>query len=151
MKYTVIIILSILLCVPAFAEGKAAKVEISKLPTLMDFGASKCVACKKMTVILDELAKSHSNDFKVVFVDVWKNENLPQAEQFKISKIPTQVFQSAEGKELWRHIGFISKKDILAKWKELGFSFAEQEVKVKKDKSISDSGMKRDTGENPSN
>jgi thioredoxin 1 len=34
--------------------------------------------------------------------------------------IPTQIFFDAEGKELFRHVGFFAKEDILAKWKELG-------------------------------
>jgi thioredoxin 1 len=34
--------------------------------------------------------------------------------------IPTQIFYNAEGKELFRHVGFFGKEDILAKWKELG-------------------------------
>jgi thioredoxin 1 len=36
--------------------------------------------------------------------------------------IPTQIFFDATGKELWRHVGFISKEDILGKWKELGLT-----------------------------
>jgi thioredoxin 1 len=35
--------------------------------------------------------------------------------------IPTQILYGADGKELFRHEGFFAKKDILAKWKELGF------------------------------
>jgi thioredoxin 1 len=34
--------------------------------------------------------------------------------------IPTQIFFDADGKELFRHEGFFSKEDILAKWKEFG-------------------------------
>ena len=34
--------------------------------------------------------------------------------------IPTQIFFGADGKELFRHEGFYSKADILAKWKTLG-------------------------------
>jgi hypothetical protein len=34
--------------------------------------------------------------------------------------IPTQIFYDASGKERFRHEGFISKEDILSKWKELG-------------------------------
>lgn len=34
--------------------------------------------------------------------------------------IPTQIFFDAQGNELYRHVGFIGKEDILAKWKELG-------------------------------
>ena len=34
--------------------------------------------------------------------------------------IPTQIFFDAESKELFRHVGFYGKEDILGKWKELG-------------------------------
>ena len=34
------------------------------------------------------------------------------------------MFLDAAGKELWRHEGFISKEDILARWKELKFDFS---------------------------
>ncbi len=40
--------------------------------------------------------------------------------QYGIRVMPTQVFFDATGKERFRHEGFISKDDILAKWKELG-------------------------------
>jgi hypothetical protein len=51
-------------------------------------------------------------------------ENPDAGKPYRIKLIPTQVFFDASGKELWRHEGFISKEDILAKWKELGVSFA---------------------------
>jgi thioredoxin 1 len=49
---------------------------------------------------------------------VWKNPDA--AKQYGIEVIPTQIFYDATGKELFRHIGFFGKEDILAKWKELG-------------------------------
>ena len=42
-----------------------------------------------------------------------------------ISIIPTQIFYDASGKELYRHEGFFSKEDILAKWKEFGVDLGE--------------------------
>jgi len=50
-------------------------------------------------------------------------ENRPLARQYGILVIPTQVFLAPDGKALWRHEGFLSKEDILAKWKELGYDF----------------------------
>jgi thioredoxin 1 len=56
-------------------------------------------------------------------VDVWEN---PKAGQpYGIKMIPTQIFYDAAGKELFRHEGFFSKEDILAKWKELGVNLDE--------------------------
>jgi thioredoxin 1 len=71
-----------------------------------------------MTSVLDELKTTYAGKLEVVFVDVWENEQA--GEQYGIRMIPTQIFYDAEGKELFRHEGFFSKEDILAKWKEFG-------------------------------
>lgn len=88
------------------------------IPRLVDLGAGKCIPCKAMAPILDELRTEYANTFEVVFIDVW--ENSPAAEPYNINLIPTQVFFDSEGKELWRHEGFLGKDAILAKWREFG-------------------------------
>ena len=88
------------------------------LPKLLDLGAGKCIPCKMMTPILEEMKKDYSGTLAVEFIDVWKNPDA--GKQYKIEVIPTQIFYDATGKELFRHIGFYAKADILAKWKELG-------------------------------
>jgi len=90
----------------------------SHLPRLIDLGASKCIPCKAMAPILVELRNEYADVFETIFIDVW--ENPPAAEPYSINLIPTQIFFDAEGRELWRHEGFLGKADILAKWKELG-------------------------------
>lgn len=91
-----------------------------KLPRLVDLGAKQCIPCKKMAPILEALEKEYSGTLDVDFIDVWLKENAKKAEEYGIKSIPTQIFISAEGKELWRHEGYISKDGILEKWKELG-------------------------------
>lgn len=87
-------------------------------PRLVDLGAGKCVPCKAMAPILEELRHTHAEQFEVVFIDVW--ENPEAAKPYDINLIPTQIFFDAAGNERWRHEGFLAKEDILAKWKELG-------------------------------
>ena len=66
------------------------------------------------------MRKEYKGKLEVVFIDVWKN---PDAnERYGIKTIPTQIFFDASGKELFRHVGFMSKADILKKWSELGIS-----------------------------
>ena len=89
------------------------------LPRLVDLGAGKCIPCKMMAPILEDLKKSHADKFKVEFIDVWQNPD--SGRKYGIRVIPTQIFFAHDGKELFRHEGFYGKKDILAKWKELGF------------------------------
>ena len=93
----------------------------AKLPRLVDLGADKCIPCKMMAPVLEELKKEYAGKLVVEFIDVWKNPDAGKA--YRIQLIPTQIFYDASGKELFRHEGFFSKKDILAKWKELGFDF----------------------------
>jgi thioredoxin 1 len=69
-----------------------------------------------MKPVLEELKKEYNGKLEVVFIDVW--ENRKAAEDYKIQSIPTQIFYDANGKELSRHVWFISKKDILAQFKE---------------------------------
>lgn len=88
------------------------------LPRLVDLGAGKCIPCKKMAPILEELKKEFAGRLEVEFIDVWEN---PQAgDLYGIRMIPTQIFYDASGKDLFRHEGFFSREDILGKWKELG-------------------------------
>jgi len=95
------------------------------LPRLVDLGASKCIPCKMMAPILDELKEEHKDEFEVVVLDVSKDPE--PARRYKIRIIPTQIFFDPSGKELYRHEGFLSKEDILRKWKELGINLEERQ------------------------
>ena len=86
-------------------------------PVLLELGSHSCIPCKKMMPILNELSTQQS-EFTVSFVDVWQAEG--KSEQYGIKSIPTQLFFDKDGKELFRHVGFYPKEDILAKWKEFG-------------------------------
>lgn len=105
---------------PATTEAVAAAsapVPSAKLPRLLDLGAGKCIPCKMMKPILDDLKANYADRFVTEFIDVWENPDA--GKQYGIEVIPTQIFYDAEGKELFRHVGFYGKEDILAKWKEL--------------------------------
>jgi thioredoxin 1 len=94
--------------------------ETKKLPRLVDLGADKCIPCKMMAPILEEMKKDYAGTINVEFIDVWKEPD--RAKEYGISIIPTQIFFDASGKELFRHEGFFSKEDILGKWKEFGIN-----------------------------
>jgi thioredoxin 1 len=103
-------------------NGMAQSTKVAKgtanLPRIVDVGADKCVPCIMMAPILEELRKEYAGVLVVEFVDVWKN---PQAgQQYGVRGIPTQIFYDAIGKELKRHLGFISKQGILDQFQQLG-------------------------------
>ena len=98
---------------------------IKVLPRLIDLGAKKCIPCKMMAPILEELKQEYAGRFEVQFYDVWENPDAIEKHGIKI--IPTQIFFDSSGKELFRHEGFYSKEDILGKWKELGVEIAKKQ------------------------
>ncbi|MFC1634091.1 thioredoxin family protein, partial [Planctomycetota bacterium] len=98
------------------------------LPRLVDLGADKCIPCKMMAPILDELKEEYAGRLKVEFIDVWKNPDA--GNEYGIKLIPTQIFYGASGKELFRHEGFFSKEDILSKWKEFGIDLTDSGVQL---------------------
>jgi len=120
--------------VDVMSAGKVAQQEVPTknqpaqlvgkgLPALIDLGAGTCIPCKMMAPILEELKTEFAGRMQVEFLDIREDSNLIQAYALRV--IPTQIFYDASGKELFRHEGFFSKEDILAKWKKLGVDLAE--------------------------
>ena len=88
-------------------------------PILVDLGSDKCIPCQMMEPVLEELRKEYEGKLDVVFINI--RTDYEEAEKYSIQVIPTQIFYSPAGDELFRHVGFFSKEDILKTWKELGF------------------------------
>lgn len=91
--------------------------------TMLDLGADKCIPCKMMAPILTELQKAYVGRASILFIDVWKHKD--QAKRFAIRGIPTQIFYDNEGREVGRHVGFLDKKSIVAKFEKLGIPAAD--------------------------
>jgi len=110
----------------AITSGYAAnnsKQPAKQLPKLLDLGADKCVPCRMMFPVLDQLKKDYKGQLDVQFIDVWKNQKA--AGDYKIRSIPTQIFFDAKGKEIYRHVGFISEEDIVKAFKDHGVKLKE--------------------------
>jgi len=105
---------------PIVSPGTSA--QPAGIPRLVDLGADKCIPCKAMAPILVELGKEYAGRMQVDFIDVWKDPSA--GDPYRIYAIPTQIFFDGDGKELTRHEGFISKADILATWKRVGYDFS---------------------------
>jgi thioredoxin 1 len=86
-------------------------------PAVYEFGAKSCIPCIQMKKVMTELQASHGSlvEFRMVYVD----EDKDLFPQYKIMLIPTQVFLDDSGKEVDRHIGPLTKEELLQKLKEL--------------------------------
>jgi thioredoxin 1 len=108
---------------PSVEPPVAAAPTEAGLPRLLDLGAGKCIPCKMMAPILEDLKKEYAGRLMVEFIDVWQSPDA--GKRYGINVIPTQIFYDAAGRELFRHAGFFSKEDILGKWRELGVNLGE--------------------------
>ncbi|CAN2040764.1 Thioredoxin family protein [Candidatus Magnetomoraceae bacterium gMMP-15] len=110
--------LFITICSLSQAAQEVPEVPVKGMVTMVDLGAKKCIPCKMMAPILKELEKDYKGKASIVFIDVWENKE--SARKFGIRGIPTQIFFDKNGKEVYRHFGFMDKKSIVAMLKKLG-------------------------------
>jgi thioredoxin 1 len=98
--------------------GKAPDVPVKGMVTMLDLGAKSCIPCKMMAPIMEKLEKDYKGKAAIVFIDVWKDPD--QSKRFGIRAIPTQIFYDKEGKEVYRHEGFMSENAIVTQLKDMG-------------------------------
>lgn len=102
------------------AEKSSAipEVPVKGMVTMVDVGAKACIPCKMMVPIMEKMEKVYQGKAAIIFIDVWVNRE--QAPRFGVSTIPTQIFYDAKGKEVYRHVGFMSEEAIVAQLQKMG-------------------------------
>jgi thioredoxin 1 len=99
-------------------SGAPHSMPVAGMVTMVDIGAHSCIPCKMMTPIIEELSTEYEGRAAIAFIDVW--EHREEAPKYGVTTIPTQIFYDAQGKERYRHVGFLDKQSIVAKLAELG-------------------------------
>ncbi|MDP4116042.1 MAG: thioredoxin family protein [Bacteroidota bacterium] len=95
-------------------SGGMTEAQKSKAPvvTFLELGSVNCIPCKQMQPVMKSIEKKYGNQIKVIFYDVWKSEQKKYADKYGVKLIPTQIFLSADGKEIKRHEGFFAEAEI---------------------------------------
>jgi thioredoxin 1 len=106
MKYILLFIIIFSSQVFSFADSTKHKI------TFVELGSDKCIPCKQMQPVMKSIETKYGSQIKIIFHDVWKNDQKKYAEQYKIKLIPTQVFLDENGKEFFRHEGFFPEEEI---------------------------------------
>jgi thioredoxin 1 len=91
---------------------------VKGMVTMIDLGATECVPCKMMAPILEKLEAAYRDRAVIAFIDVWEHRD--QAPRFGVRAIPTQVFFAPDGKEVYRHQGFMSEDAIVEQLTRMG-------------------------------
>lgn len=87
-------------------------------PVLVQITSASCLHCRRMMPTLTELAQTHAGHFLIALVSL---DRQPQtAARYQVQAVPMQVFYDAQGKELARHVGVMSREEILQQWRQAG-------------------------------
>lgn len=87
-------------------------------PTLAEFGWRKCIPCKEMRPIMEQLDVEYKGKVNVVIVEIPFHEDLTQ--KYGIMYMPTQIFFDSNGREVARNVGFLPKAKIIAQLEQMG-------------------------------
>ena len=104
-------------------EALAADNPLSKAlklgqPVVADFGKGTCIPCKMMEPILRKLEEEYAGRASILILDVDEYRSLSR--KYRVVMIPTQIFFDSDGKEVYRHQGFMPEEDIVAQLKKMG-------------------------------
>jgi thiol-disulfide isomerase/thioredoxin len=100
------------------ADNPIDKARRSGKPTMVEFGATGCVPCDMMQPILDNLRKDYPEKLNVVFIHVGEDQIL--ASRYGVRAIPVQVFYDTQGKEVFRHTGFLAESEVTKQLVKMG-------------------------------
>jgi len=105
-----------------FSQTKPPKEKQAEKPqiTFIELGSVNCIPCKKMQPVMKAIEQKYGEKVKVLFYDVWTEEQKPYGKKYGIRLIPTQVFLDENGKEFFRHEGFYPEEEIHKIFKQRG-------------------------------
>jgi thioredoxin 1 len=93
-------------------------VPVKGIVNVINFGTELCLPCRMMVPVIEKMKKQYEGEALIAFVDL--RENLHYLEGFNILLIPTQVFFDSDGREIYRHVGFMPEEDIAAQLEKMG-------------------------------
>jgi thioredoxin 1 len=108
MKYFLVLLILFTFSVVLFAQTECFEPQV----TFIELGSVNCIPCKQMQPVMKSIEEKYGEQVKVIFYDVWKQEQKKYAQQYGIRLIPTQVFLDENGKEFHRHEGFYPEAEI---------------------------------------
>jgi|GEM_PF-1466576 len=99
-----------------WAKNPVEQARLSGKPTYVNFGVNGC--CDHMNPVTQALQLEYGDKLNVVFVHVGEQAIL--GELYGINTIPIQLLFDKNGKLLVRHVGNLTKEQVLAKFAEGG-------------------------------
>lgn len=114
-KFYIILVITAVLVILNGCNENTSNVLINPIDTTLkitfvELGSETCIPCKNMRPVMDSIQRKYGSQILVKYIDVIRNHK--EAEPFKITLMPTQVFLDSVNKEIHRHEGFYSEDSI---------------------------------------
>lgn len=103
---------------PEEHEAFLKNLPVKDMVTMIALGKKTCTQCKMMAPILEKMKVKYDGKAAIVFINLL--EDPEQQYVYRLKALPTQIFFDREGKEVFRHVGFLSEKDIVAQLSRMG-------------------------------
>jgi thioredoxin 1 len=97
----------------------AAEVEANRPPgllRLLDLEGLGCATCKPMPPLLRSVQQELAGKVRI---DVWDYDP-DLIEEYGLEIMPTQIFYDADGKEVFRHGGLMTRAEVLEQFRKMG-------------------------------
>lgn len=95
---------------PTPAQQGAGPGAVKGQPQFMELFAEWCPPCRQMKPIVNDIEKEYKGKLQIVRVDIDKSPDI--ARKYQVSAIPVQIIFDKNGKQVYKHLGFLSKADI---------------------------------------
>lgn len=80
--------------------------------TFLEFGAVGCISCRKMETVMEDIRREFAGQVNVRFLNVSHQEAQEWTKFYGVATIPTQIIFDRNGREIFRHTGYISTEDL---------------------------------------
>ncbi len=87
-----------------------------KLPHLLDLEGLGCATCKPMPPILRALQQELAGKVRI---EIWEYDP-DLVDEYGLETMPTQIFYDADGKEVCRHGGVMTRDEVLDQFRKMG-------------------------------
>ncbi|GAB6059762.1 thioredoxin family protein [Desulfonatronum parangueonense] len=101
--------------------GPALPGVAAELPRLVNLKTQNCIHCKRMVPVLRELEEQYADAFSIYTFDVGVRPEIGRSFG-TIRTVPTLVFMDQSGREIFRFEGYMSKSEVLERWRSLGLT-----------------------------
>ena len=109
LNWSLSLVVALAFLLPAMANA-TDDLPVKGMVTMVDLGSDRCMPCRMMMPILDELKEKYRGRAAIVYVDVYERSDL--AMKYGVRVIPTQIFYDHKGELVGRHEGFLAREHI---------------------------------------